>query len=143
MGNQKNKFNPVAIRNISNLRYVVASNIEAKKSAYYLIVNQWDDACKYFNDRLDWDTPATEDSIDLNVIDIFNIRTDVQNANKNNPPKHSRRPIRNKPKIKAHRETISTSCLHSYDPLPLLVIVHKTFPRMVSYNGAIGAELGM
>ena len=68
MGNQKNKFNPVAIRNISNLRYVVASNIEAKKSAYYLIVNQWDDACKYFNDRLDWDTPATEDSIDLNVI---------------------------------------------------------------------------
>ena len=143
MSNQKNKFTPVKIRNISHLRFVVNSNIESKKSAYYLIVNQWDSACKYFNDRLDWDAPVVEGSIDLNVIDIFNIRTDVQNSNKNNIPNYRDPLSLIRSTIKSHRETISTSCLHSYDPLPLLVIVHKTFPRMVSYNGAIGAELGI
>jgi len=143
MSNQKTKFNPVKIRNISHLRFVVDSNIESKSSAYYLIVNQWDKACKYFNDRLDWDAPAVEGSANLNVIDIFDIRTDVQNSNKEGAPNYRDPLSLIRSTIKSHRETVSTSCLHSYDQLPLLVIVHKTFPRMVSYNGAIGAELGM
>jgi hypothetical protein len=65
---------------------------------------------------------------ELHVVDIFNIPKvlDVIRST-----------------IKSHRETISTSCLNQYDQLPMLVVIHKSFPRVVSYNGSVGAEIGV
>lgn len=102
---------------------VVTDSIENKKTAYYLITNQWDKPCEYFNARL-----PTDGDVDLNVIDIFDVPNclDVIRSS-----------------IKSHRETVSTSCLSSYQQLPLLVVIHKSFPRLVSYNGSVGAELGI
>jgi hypothetical protein len=141
MPQKKSNFYPVKIRNIGHLRSVVKSNIEDKNSAYYLIVNQWDSACNYFSDKLDWDSPRWDNSTDLNVIDIFDIRSDIQMGDRDPNYRDPLAVIRST--IKSHRDTISTSCLNYSDPLPLLVVVHKTFPRMFSYNGAIGAELGV
>ncbi len=141
MSQQKSNFHPVKVRNIGHLRSIVKSNIEDKNSAYYLIVNQWDEACNYFSSKLDWDSPRGAESTDLNVIDIFDIRSDIQMGDRDPNYRDPLAIIRST--IKSHRDTISTSCLNSYDQLPLLVVVHKTFPRMVSYNGAIGAELGV
>ena len=143
MQKQKTNFKPVKIRNIGHLKSIVKSNIESKNSAYYLIVNQWDDVCNYFNSKLDWDGPYEEDSVDLNVIDLFDIRSDIQNSNPGNYPNYRDPLAAIRMVIKSHRETVSTLCLQSYDQLPLLVVVHKSFPRLVSYNGAIGAELGI
>lgn len=143
MQKQKTNFKPVKIRNIGHLKSIVKSNIESKNSAYYLIVNQWDDVCNYFNSKLDWDGPYEENSVDLNVIDLFDIRSDIQNSNPGNYPNYRDPLAAIRMVIKSHRETVSTLCLQSYDQLPLLVVVHKSFPRLVSYNGAIGAELGI
>lgn len=143
MQKQKTNFKPVKIRNIGHLKSIVKSNIESKNSAYYLVVNQWDDVCNYFNSKLDWDGPYEEDSVDLNVIDLFDIRSDIQNSNPGNYPNYRDPLAAIRMVIKSHRETVSTLCLQSYDQLPLLVVVHKSFPRLVSYNGAIGAELGI
>lgn len=143
MQKQKTNFKPVKIRNIGHLKSIVKANIESKNSAYYLIVNQWDDVCNYFNSKLDWDGPYEENSVDLNVIDLFDIRSDIQNSNPGNYPNYRDPLAAIRMVIKSHRETVSTLCLQSYDQLPLLVVVHKSFPRLVSYNGAIGAELGI
>ena len=143
MQKQKTNFKPVKIRNIGHLKSIVKSNIESKNSAYYLVVNQWDEVCNYFNSKLDWDGPYEEDSVDLNVIDLFDIRSDIQNSNPGNYPNYRDPLAAIRMVIKSHRETVSTLCLQSYDQLPLLVVVHKSFPRLVSYNGAIGAELGI
>jgi hypothetical protein len=143
MQKQKTNFKPVKIRNIGHLKSIVKDNIESKNSAYYLIVNQWDKVCNYFNSKLDWDGPYEEDSVDLNVIDLFDIRSDIQNSNPGNYPNYRDPLAAIRMVIKSHRETVSTLCLQSYDQLPLLVVVHKSFPRLVSYNGAIGAELGI
>ena len=123
MSRPKNNFRVNRIRNTKHLDSVVTTSIEDKKTAYYLITNQWDKPCEYFNSRL----PQDGDT-DLNVVDIFDVPNclDVIRSS-----------------IKSHRETISTSCLSNYHQLPLLVVIHKSFPRLVSYNGSVGAELGI
>ena len=123
MPKTKNSFRSYRIRNSKHLDSVVTSNMENKKTSYYLITNQWDKPCEFFNSRL----PQGGES-DLNIIDIFDIPNclDV---------------IRNS--IKSHKETISTACLAEYSQLPMLVVIHKSFPRVVSYNGSVGAELGI
>jgi hypothetical protein len=119
----KNNFKVNRIRNTKHLDSVVTSNIEGKKTAHYLITNQWDKPCEFFNSRL-----PNDGDTDLNVIDIFDVPNclDVIRSS-----------------IKAQRETISTACLSEYTQLPMLVVIHKTFPRVVSYNGSVGAELGI
>ncbi len=123
MSRPKNNFKTSKIYNSKHLESVVKSNIESKQNSYYLITNSWDKACNYFNDRL-----PTEGDVYLNVVDIFNVPNalDVFRSS-----------------IKAHKETISTSCLSQYEQLPMLVVIHKSFPRVVSYNGSVGAEIGI
>lgn len=123
MTKQKNNFKTSKIFNTKHLESVVNSHIESKQNSYYLITNTWDKVCNYFNDRL-----PNDGTTDLNVIDIFNVPNALDVI---------------KSAIKNHRETISTSCLSRYDQLPMLVVIHKTFPRVVSYNGSVGAELGI
>jgi len=123
MARPKNNFRSFRIRNSKHLESVVSSNISEKKTSHYFITNQWDDPCEFFNSRL----PQDGDS-ELYVIDIFDVPNclDVLRSS-----------------IKAHRETISTACLSSYTQLPMLVVIHKSFPRVVTYNGSVGAELGI
>jgi hypothetical protein len=120
---KKNNFVSIDIKNSKHLESVVSSNIDAKRTAYYLITNEWDKPCQYFNDRL-----PTDGTTDLNVIDIFKVPNCLDLI---------------RSCIKEHRETISTACLSRYEQLPMLVVIHKSFPRVVSYNGSVGAELGI
>jgi hypothetical protein len=123
MSKQKNNFKTNKIFNTKHLESVVNSNMDSKQNSYYLITNSWDKVCNYFNDRL-----PNDGTTDLNVIDIFNVPNALDVI---------------KSAIKSHRETISTACLSRYDQLPMLVVIHKTFPRVVSYNGSVGAEIGI
>ncbi len=123
MSKQKNNFKTSKIHNSKHLESVVTANIEGKQNSYYLITNSWDKVCNYFNDRL-----PIDGFTDLNVVDIFNVPNALD-------------VIRSA--IKSHRETISTACLSRYDQLPMLVVIHKSFPRVVSYNGSVGAEIGI
>lgn len=123
MSRPKNNFRSVKIRNSKHLESVVTTNMENKRTAYYFITNQWDKPCEFFNERLPHDGIT-----DLHVVDIFDVPNclDV---------------IRSA--IKSQRETISTACLSEYVQLPMLVVIHKSFPRVVGYNGSVGAELGI
>jgi len=123
MSKQKTNFTSVRVNNSKHLESIVQSNIDGKNTSYYLITNQWDTPCKYFNDNL-----PSEGDTDLNVIDIFDVPNALDVI---------------KSAIKSNRETISTSCLSKYDQLPMLVVIHKSFPRVVTYNGSVGAELGI
>ena len=123
MSKQKNNFKSTKIYNSKHLESVVTSNIEGKKNSYYLITNTWDNVCNYFNDNL-----PSDGTTDLNVIDIFNVPNALDVI---------------RTAIKSHRETISTSCLSKYDQLPMLIVIHKSFPRVVTYNGSVGAEIGI
>ena len=66
MPRTKNNFKACRIRNSKHLSSVVTSNIESKKTSHYIITNQWDKPCEFFNDRL-----PQEGDTDLYVIDIF------------------------------------------------------------------------
>ena len=123
MNKQKNSFRSHKIHNSKHLESVVTSNIEAKQNSYYLITNTWDKVCEHFNKNL-----PTDGSTELHTVDIFNVPNALDVI---------------KSAIKSHKETISTSCLSRYDQLPMLVVIHKSFPRVVSYNGSVGAEIGV
>ncbi len=123
MNKPKNNFKSTKVYNSKHLESLVTSGIENKRNSYYLITNSWDKVCDYFNKKL-----PTDGATNLNVIDIFNIPNALDVI---------------KTAIKSHRETISTSCLSRYDQLPMLIVIHKSFPRVVTYNGSVGAELGI
>ena len=123
MSKYKTNFKASKVFNSKHLDTIVKSNVEGKTTSYYLITNSWDGVCNYFNERL-----PNDGVTDLNVVDIFNIPNALD-------------VIRSS--IKSHRETISTACLSRYTQLPMLVVIHKSFPRVVSYNGSVGAEIGV
>jgi hypothetical protein len=123
MSKHKANFKSTNVSNSKHLDSLVKINVEGKSTSYYLITNSWDDVCNYFNDRL-----PNDGTTDLNVVDIFNIPNALDVI---------------KSAIKSHRETISTACLSRYTQLPMLVVIHKSFPRVVSYNGSVGAEIGV
>jgi len=123
MSKHKANFKSTKVSNSKHLDSLVKTNVEGKSTSYYLITNSWDDVCNYFNDRL-----PNDGTTDLNVVDIFNIPNALDVI---------------KSAIKSHRETISTACLSRYTQLPMLVVIHKSFPRVVSYNGSVGAEIGV
>ena len=123
MSKYKTNFKASKVFNSKHLDTIVKSNVEGKTTSYYLITNSWDEVCNYFNERL-----PNDGVTDLNVVDIFNVPNALD-------------VIRSS--IKSHRETISTACLSRYTQLPMLVVIHKSFPRVVSYNGSVGAEIGV
>tara|TARA_R110002126_G_scaffold8408_6_gene39861 strand:- start:1484 stop:1855 length:372 start_codon:yes stop_codon:yes gene_type:complete len=111
------------VRNSKHLEFIVKRNIEDKNISHYLIVNSWDDVSKWFTDNI-----PLESNTNLYVVDIF----DVPNA------MDTFRYC-----IKDTKETISTTSLAFSTQLPILVVLHKTFPRVVDSNGAIAYELGI
>ena len=123
MSKHKANFKSTNVSNSKHLDSLVKINVEGKSTSYYLITNSWDDVCNHFNDRL-----PSDGTTDLNVVDIFNIPNALDVI---------------KSAIKSHRETISTACLSRYTQLTMLVVIHKSFPRVVSYNGSVGAEIGV
>ena len=123
MSKYKTNFKASKVFNSKHLDTIVKSNVEGKTTSYYLITYSWDGVCNYFNERL-----PNDGVTDLNVVDIFNVPNALD-------------VIRSS--IKSHRETISTACLSRYTQLPMLVVIHKSFPRVVSYNGSVGAEIGV
>ena len=114
------------IKTSRHLAEVVKSNIEAKCKSYYLITNEWDKACQTFNALLD--TPLVEDQAQVNVINTFDVPNVLDTL---------------RSAIKSNKETISTACLSDFANLPMLVVLHRSFPRVVGYNGSIAAELGV
>lgn len=109
------------IRSSKHLESVINKSIEGKEVTHYLIVNEWDKVCNTFKESL-----PVETSKDVYVIDIFNVPNAME-------------VIRSC--IKSVKETISTKSLSYSSQLPMMVILHKTFPRVVEYNGSIAAEL--
>tara|TARA_R110000782_G_scaffold184388_2_gene274706 strand:+ start:77050 stop:77436 length:387 start_codon:yes stop_codon:yes gene_type:complete len=128
MGNLKSaKFFAEDMLSSKHLDATIKDNINDKKKSYYLIVNEWDDPCKVFRSLLS-DHPDYLNKAPVHVIDTFNVPNALG-------------VIRSS--IKEYKETISTSCLSGYSSLPMLVVLHKAFPRIVTYNGGISAELGV
>lgn len=126
MTKHKHNFTTVKVSNSKQLETIIEENIDGKNNSYYLILNEWDSPSDYFWKRLPH--AFHSGSVDLNVINIFNVPNvlDLMRSC-----------------IKSHKETISTTCLSSFDQLPMLVVMHKAFPRVVTYNGSISAELGI
>tara|TARA_R110000851_G_scaffold243579_1_gene396185 strand:- start:7 stop:348 length:342 start_codon:yes stop_codon:yes gene_type:complete len=111
------------------------SNIKGNDLSYYLILNTWDTPSDYIWDRL----PGPEGTKDLNVIDIFDIPNVLSQ-------------MRSVVTRESSKEDIPYSWLSGYSQLPMLVVLHNVttkagkqnlFPRMVTYNGSILAELGL
>lgn len=121
----KNNYEIVSLRTPNQLVEAIAHNIEQEINSYYLILNDWDKPCRHFKSILNGDDYS--DTV-LYTIDIFDIPNCLEIM---------------RYCIKDHKETVSTMNLSNYDQLPLLVIMHKAFPRIISYNGSIGAELGL
>ena len=135
MSRQKNNFTTVSVKNSKHLQEVMISNIKGNDLSYYLILNTWDTPSDYIWDRL----PGPEGTKDLNVIDIFDIPNVLSQ-------------MRSVVTRESSKEDIPYSWLSGYSQLPMLVVLHNVttkagkqnlFPRMVTYNGSILAELGL
>lgn len=121
----KANLNYVNVATSTDLVEILKEAINRNKS-YFLIINSWDKPSDWFNDELKRHSDMHGD--DLYVIDIFDVPNPLEII---------------RSCIKEHKETMSTSCLSSYESLPMLVVLHKAFPRVVTYNGSIAAELGI
>lgn len=135
MSRQKNNFTTVNINNSKHLQEVMIDNIKGNDLSYYLILNTWDTPSDYIWDRL----PGPGGTKDLNVIDIFDIPNVLSQ-------------MRSIVTRESSKEDIPYSWLAGYSQLPMLVVLHNVttkagkqnlFPRMVTYNGSILAELGL
>ena len=145
MTRRKNNFSTVRIKTSKHLQEVVGTNITSDDLSYYLILNTWDKPSEYIWDRL----PGEGGTKDLNVIDIFDIP---------NVLSQMRSIVAKTPRQLRGNDDSSTgssipySWLSGYSQLPMLVVLHSVtnksgkqtlYPRMVTYNGSIVAELGI
>ena len=135
MNNRKSNFRAVNINNSKHLQDVMTASIKSNSISYYLILNTWDTPSKYLWDRL----PEDGGLKDLNVIDIFDIPNVLSQ-------------MRSLLGRESSRDDIPYSWLSGYTQFPMLVVLHNVvsnggkqnlFPRVVTYNGSIAAELGM
>lgn len=122
----------------------MSRNITSDDLSYYLILNTWDKPSKYIWDRL----PGQEGTKDLNVIDIF----DIPNVLSQMRSIVAKTPRQMKAGEDSSSNAIPYSWLSGYSQLPMLVVLHSVtnksgkqtlYPRMVTYNGSIVAELGI
>tara|TARA_R110002094_G_scaffold40613_4_gene52974 strand:+ start:470 stop:847 length:378 start_codon:yes stop_codon:yes gene_type:complete len=109
------------VRNSKQLESVVKRNIDEKIVAHYLVVNQWDPVSVHFVDNIPIGSQKN-----IYVVDIFDIPNAMDTF---------------RYCVKANKETISTTNLTFSAQLPVMVVIHKTFPRVVESNGAIESEL--
>jgi len=130
---RKIDFNVNTIELPESLAGIVDYYINNKDTSYYLIVSPWDKVSTNLLFKLEEkcrerDAAGGEADCDLNVVDIFNIPNALEIL---------------KYRIKEYRESITTAPLNNNSKLPLLVVMHKAFPRVVDYNGSIFVELGL
>lgn len=105
------------------LELAVVENLTERETAYYLITNDWDTAPKWFKDHL-----KENEGYPTFIVDIFDVPNTLGVISS---------------AVKSVKETISTKPLAEYSQLPMLVVISKNFLRVVTYNGSIGAELGL
>jgi len=117
------KFSRINIENSRHLEETITGNIDAKNKSYYLIVNDWDDPCKFFLDSLDKNLGEANVVYTVNTYDVPNVLGTFRYC------------------VKSHKETLPIGCFANYSNLPMLVIMHKEFPEVVHYNGVIANEL--
>jgi len=125
--NPNHNFKPIYVREVEQLEFLLRENIEGKETSYWLFVNGWDKPNDYFLNKLS-EAEKFDGTNTVYVIDIWDIPNGLN-------------VIRSV--IQELRETISTNAIRSYTRLPMLVVLHKAFPRMVDYSGSIAAELGL
>lgn len=144
MHRRKNNFSSVRIKTSKHLQEVMSKNITSDDLSYYLILNTWDKPSKYIWDRL----PDQGGTTDLNVIDIF----DIPNVLSQMRSIVAKTPRQMKVGEDSSSNAIPYSWLSGYSQLPMLVVLHSVtnksgkqtlYPRMVTYNGSIVAELGI
>lgn len=121
-------FFPNNVISPHSLRDIVKSNIEGKETSYYLFVSDWDQVSSKLLQDLEGDSKFPEDSTILNVINIFDIPDGLDIIREC---------------IQEFRESISVAPIKTYSKIPMLVVLHKAFPRVVDYNGSIFVELGV
>lgn len=114
-------------RSARQLEDVVKGNASESQLSYYLIVNSWEKVCNVFEDTVAARfSPDSE--VPLSIIDIMDVPNCLEVM---------------RSAIRESKETINTSALNNYHPLPMLVVMHKAFPRMVSHTCSISTELGL
>ena len=128
MTRRKNNFSTVRIKTSKHLQEVMGENITSDDLSYYLILNTWDKPSNYIWDRL----PGEGGTKDLNVAKTPRQLRGNEDSSTGSP--------------------IPYSWLSGYSQLPMLVVLHSVtnksgkqtlYPRMVTYNGSIVAELGI
>ena len=123
MTTSNNPLEFLRVRSSKHLEAIVERNINEKNVSHYLIVNDWDDVSKWFANNI----PKTSDK-DIYIVDIFDVPNTMDTF---------------RSCVKSSKETISTTSLSFTSQLPVMVVLHKSFPRVVEYNGSIAAELGI
>tara|TARA_R110000772_G_scaffold238180_2_gene350201 strand:+ start:374 stop:763 length:390 start_codon:yes stop_codon:yes gene_type:complete len=117
------------VRSSGALKRVVEGNIQDKENAYYLFVNDWDEVSKVLLNRLmDSSLDVTHPKGTVNIINTFDVPNGLNIIRES---------------IQSFRETITLAPLKSYSKIPMMVVLHKAFPRVVDYNGSLFVELGV
>ena len=120
---------PRQVATPGELESIIVEGMNDKSNSYYLFVSEWDEVSLTLLHRLSKVVgDVTENARTVNVIDIWDIPNGLD-------------VIRSS--IQKHKESISTFPLRSFSQLPMLVVLHKAFPRVVDYNGSIFVELGL
>lgn len=127
MHHNHNDFSPVWVRTSVELEQIIRDSIQNREISYYLFLNEWDTPCKYFKRKLE-EAEKLGGTHNVNVINTFDIPNGLALL---------------RASIQELKETISTSAIRNYTGLPMLVVLHKAFPRVVAYSGSISAELGL
>lgn len=117
-------FYPHFVRSTNELHSLVKDGIESKTNHYYFITNTWGDTSKVLMDSIIRLSGTTR----LNVIDIFDIPNALQVI---------------KSVIKEEKNIVSVPSLNEAQVVPCLIVVHGSYPRVVTYPGAFYSELGM
>lgn len=109
----------------SHLEKVLSESIERKAVSYFVFCSPWDKVSKHLVTSL-MEQGQVEDQ-PLYLIDLFEIPQAIQIF---------------KSVINKIKPTMNLSTL-KYHKVPQMIVMHKAFPRVVDYNGAIYAELGL
>lgn len=108
----------------SQLEKALVSSIEKKAVSYFLFCSPWDSVSKHVTQSL---ADSTVEDQPVYLIDTFEIPQALTVF---------------KSVIAKAKPTMNLSSL-KYSKVPQMIVMHKAFPRLVDYNGAIYAELGL
>lgn len=109
----------------SFLEKILTTSIEKKAVSYFVMCSPWDKVSKHLVEGLSHQEANPDQP--LYLIDTFEIPQAIQIF---------------KSVINKIKPTMNLSTL-KYNKVPQMIVMHKAFPRVVDYNGAIYAELGL